>query len=165
MSRLQQFTTFYVDGLLCGIDVEAVQEVTPHLDVTRVPLAPAWIAGLTNLRSQIVTVIDLRCRLGLSQRPADCLANNVVIHGGPDKISLLVDEIAEVVGTEPEALEPPPEVLNERMRKNMSGVVKLDDRLLLVLDVEEVVKLDTDDSGAELDEQGRRFLRAEEDLQ
>ena len=66
----QQFCTFYINRLLFGVEVETVQEVIRHQEMTGVPLAPEVVAGLINLRGQIVTAIDLRRRLGVRDRPA-----------------------------------------------------------------------------------------------
>jgi chemotaxis signal transduction protein len=71
MSEATQLCTFFVDSLFLGIEVEKVQEITRYQQMTRVPLAPAVVGGLINLRGQIVTAIDLRRRLDLSDRPAE----------------------------------------------------------------------------------------------
>ena len=75
----QQFCTFYIQGLLFGVEVETVQEVIRHQEMTGVPLAPAVVAGLINLRGQIVTAIDLRRRLGVRDRHDGELPMNVVV--------------------------------------------------------------------------------------
>ena len=69
MAGKKQFSTFVVDRLLFGVEVEKVQEVIRYQEMTRVPLAPPVVKGLINLRGQIVTAIDLRRRLELSERP------------------------------------------------------------------------------------------------
>src|SRR4051812_36691478 len=107
-----QFCTFYLDGLLFGVEVERVQEVIRYQEMTPVPLAPAVVRGLINLRGQIVTAIDLRRRLELPEREGrQKLPINVVIRAGEEPISLLVDEIGEVVEEAENALEPAPPTL------------------------------------------------------
>ena len=85
MPATQHFITFYVGGLFCGIDAVQVQELTTRREMTPVPLAPAEIEGLINLRGESVTAIDLRRRLALVPRPAEQPPMNVVIRaeGGP----------------------------------------------------------------------------------
>src|ERR1700753_1262982 len=97
MTTERQFCTFFLDKLFFGVEVERVQEVIRYQEMTRVPLSPPVIAGLINLRGQIVTAINLRHQLGLSVRKSDELPMNVVIRRDDGPISLLVDEIGDVV--------------------------------------------------------------------
>jgi purine-binding chemotaxis protein CheW len=137
----QQFCTFYLDGLLFGIEVEKVQEVIRHQTMTRVPLAPKLISGLINLRGQIVTAIDLRLRLGLVERKANELPMNVVARCEDGAVSLLVDEIGDVVEVSEEAFEPPPDTLQGEVRRLVRGVYKLKDRLMQTLDIKAMVNI------------------------
>jgi len=129
----QQFCTFYLDGLFFGVEVEKVQEVIRHQTMTRVPLAPKLIGGLINLRGQIVTAIDLRLRLGLPERGDQALPMNVVVRSDDGAVSLLVDEIGDVVEVSEEAFELPPDTLQGEARELVRGVYKLPRRLLHVL--------------------------------
>lgn len=137
----QQFCTFFVDGHYCGLDVLKVQEVIRYQDMTRVPLARPVVRGLINLRGQIVTAIDLRRRLDLTDRPDDQLPVNVVVHTDDGAVSLLVDEIGDVLDVSEEDFERPPETLQGTVRELIRGAYKLDGRLLLILDVERAVNL------------------------
>ncbi len=137
----QQFCTFWLDGLLFGIEVEKVQEVIRHQAMTRVPLAPALIGGLINLRGQIVTAIDLRLRLGLPERKAGELPMNVVARSDDAAVSLLVDEIGDVVEVQEEQFEDVPQTMRQA-RDLIRGVYKLPDRLLLVLDTAQAVTVE-----------------------
>lgn len=139
MSDEHKFCTFTLDGLLFGVEVMKVQEVIRYLEMTRVPLAPSVVRGLINLRGQIVTAIDLRRRLGLTERPADQSPMNVVIRTDDEAVSLLVDEIGEVREVDESAFERPPETLRGVARELIRGAYKLKDRLLLVLDTEKAV--------------------------
>jgi purine-binding chemotaxis protein CheW len=141
MAVVKQFATFYLDRLLFGVEVAKVQEVIRYQEMTRVPLASSVVTGLINLRGQIVTALDLRRRLELSERAADCLPMNVVIRTGEEAVSLLVDEIGDVLDVADEIFEPPPETLQGVARELIRGVYKLKDRLLLVLDTEKTVKV------------------------
>lgn len=136
MAESQQFCTFSIDGLFFGVDVQQVQEVIRYQRMTPVPLAPNEVEGLINLRGQIVTAIDLRRRLYLSDRPAGELPMNVVIHDNDGALSFLVDEIGDVLEVQEEAFERIPETINEKVRDLIKGVYKLEGRLLLILDID-----------------------------
>ncbi|MFN8545606.1 MAG: chemotaxis protein CheW [Candidatus Binatia bacterium] len=141
MADVQQLCTFSVDGLLLGVEVEKVQEVIRHLASTRVPLAHPVVRGLINLRGQIVTAVDLRRRLELPDRPADVAALNVVIRTDDGTVSLLVDEIGDVIEVSEETFERPPDTVRGVTRELIRGVYKLKGRLLLVLDTIKTVRI------------------------
>ena len=136
MTHPQQFCTFYLDNFLFGIELLKVQEVIQHLELTEVPLAPFVVRGLMNLRGQIVIAVDLRRRLQLPERPPDKVPMNVVVRTGEDAVSLLVDEIVDVVEVGEETFERPPETLQSKVRTVILGVHKLEKRLMHVLDID-----------------------------
>jgi purine-binding chemotaxis protein CheW len=135
----RQYATFFVDGLFFGIDVLEVQEVLRYQEMTRVPLALDVIEGLINLRGQIVTAIDMRRRLNLKPRTSDQTPMNTVVRTEEGAVSLLVDEIGDVITTEAGDFERPPDNLNEGARELLQGVYKLKDRLLLILDTKKTI--------------------------
>lgn len=137
----RQYCTFHLGGLFLGVEVTRVQEVIRRQPSTPVPLASPVISGLMNLRGEIVTTIDLRRRLGLPDRSADQDPMNVVIRAEDGVVSLLVDEIGDVVEALDEAFEPSPSTLRSATRDVISGVYKLDRRLLLILDCDRVLDL------------------------
>ena len=92
-----QLATFRLDGDLYGVEVEHVQEVLRSQKLTRVPLAPPAVAGLINLRGQVVTAIELRERLGRSPRSQGTDAVVIVVRLHGEAVSLLVDSIADVI--------------------------------------------------------------------
>ena len=141
MTDSKQFSTYFLNGLFLGVEVLKVQEVIRYQEMTRVPLAPNMIQGLINLRGQIVTAIDLRRRLDLPPRPEGQLPMTVVVRSEDGAVSLLVDEIGDVVEIQDEAYERPPETLKGVARELVTGVYKLKDRLLLILDTERTVSL------------------------
>jgi purine-binding chemotaxis protein CheW len=134
-----QYCTFFVDGQYFGVDVLQVQEVIRYQEMTRVPLAPPVVRGLINLRGQIVTAIDLRRRLSLEDRPDDQAPVNVIIRTEDGAVSLLVDEIGDVLEVSEKQFEGPPETLQGTARELIRGAYKLKDRLLLILDTERAV--------------------------
>ena len=140
----RQFCTFVLDDLYFGVEVLKVQEVIRYQDMTRVPLAPGVVQGLINLRGQIVTAIDLRRRLELSERSGDARPMNVVVRTSDGVVSLLVDEIGDVVEVDDASFERPPDTISGAARALVTGVYKLKDRLLLALDVEQTTALEAE---------------------
>lgn len=134
MSR--QLATFVLDGARYGVDVLRVQEALRPQVRTPVPLAPAGVAGLVNLRGQVVLTIDLRTRLGLAPLTEDAEPMMVVVQVGGEAVSLLVDEIGDVIDVEDAQFETPPDTLDPALREVILGAYKLDHGLLLALDVE-----------------------------
>ena len=141
MTEKRQFSTFYVDGDFFGVEVEKVQEVIRYLEMTRIPLASQMVSGLMNLRGQIVTAIDLRKRLERGNRPEGTLPMSVIVRTGDGIVSLLVDEIGDVLEVDEECFEPPPETVRGVARELIRGAYKMDGALLLALDVEETVQI------------------------
>jgi purine-binding chemotaxis protein CheW len=135
MAASQQFCTFVLKQELFGVPVQQVQEVIRYQEMTRVPLVSEVVSGLINLRGQIVTAIDLRRCLGIGERPEGQLPMNVVVRTGDGPVSLLVDDIGDVIEVEPDLFEAPPETLRGEQRAMVRGVYKLADKLLLELDV------------------------------
>jgi purine-binding chemotaxis protein CheW len=131
--------TFLVDGQLFGVPTTEVMELARLPRLTRVPLAPPAVAGLLNLRGQVVTAVDLRTRLGLRARPAGQPAMNVVLQRVDVLVSLLVDQVGDVIELTEATFEPPPDTLRGLARELVRGVHKLPGQLLLLLDVDKVL--------------------------
>jgi len=137
----QQFTTFVLDGHLFGVEVETVQEVIRYQEMTRIPLAAGAVGGLINLRGQVITALDLRRRLGMPDRPDGQLPMNVVVRTEEGAVSLLVDQIGEVIETDAAHFEAPPDTVTAQAKDLIRGAYKLDNALLLALDVPRAVEL------------------------
>lgn len=137
-----QYATFTLGDYLYGVEVGRVQEVLRYQQCTPVPLAPAEVGGLINLRGQVVTAIDLRTRMGLPSRLGTQEPMNVVVRINGEAVSLLVDVIGGVVNVGDDSFEPPPDTLSGRQRELIRGAYKLEDRLLMALDVDRAVEAD-----------------------
>ena len=142
----RQFATFYIGGLFFGIDVLRVQEILCPQRMTPVPLAEEIVEGLINLRGQIVSAIDMRRRLNMECRKPDGESMNIVIHTDEGAVSLLVDEIGDVVEVDETTFEAPPENLTSNAKKLVSGVYKMRERLLLVIDTDRTLDLDINET-------------------
>jgi purine-binding chemotaxis protein CheW len=136
MASDEQVCTFLIDGSVFGVPVSQVQEVLRYQQMTVVPLAPAVVRGLLNLRGQIVMAVDLRRRLGVAARPPSDQPVNVVVRSADGVVSFLVDEIGDVIEVSDSTLEKPPETLQGPARSLIFGVHKLEGRLLHMLDAE-----------------------------
>lgn len=149
-AHCRQFVSFLIDDELLGVPVSLVQEVLTAQKIAPTPLARAEVAGLLNLRGQIVTAVNLRRRLGLPDRAADESSMNVVVRYQGESFSLLVDDVGDVISIDGVRPEPPPRTLDARWRNLVSGVIRLEDRLFIVLDLAAVLSLETNASrGAE----------------
>ena len=125
MADQKQFCTFYLDNHIFGVKVEQVQKVFRYQEVTKVPLAPPVVRGLINLRGQIITAIDLRRRLGMAPQPEDKLPMNVLLRTEDGVVSLLVDEIGDVLEVSEEGYERSPETIPQEFRELVLGVYKV----------------------------------------
>lgn len=141
MGSRVQFCTFTVDGHFFGVEVLKVQEVIRYQELTVVPLAPTVVAGLINLRGEVVTALDLRRRLELKERDKNLRPLNVIIRSNGNVTSLLVDEIGDVLQLDSDDFETTLETVSKIGRELIKGVYKLKGRLLLILDVDKTVEV------------------------
>lgn len=130
-----QLVTFAIDDATYGVPVDLVQETLGHQPRTFVPLAQPGVAGLVNLRGQVVLTVDLRPMLGLAPLAPGAEAMMVVVKVDGEAVSLLVDTVGEVLDVDESTFEGVPETLGAAMRALVVGVHKLDGKLILLLDV------------------------------
>ena len=138
-SQEREYATFYVGDVLLGIDIRAIQEINRNIELTRVPNAPAGVKGVMNLRGEVCTVIDLRSIFGMEHLETSPATRNLVVTSDGEHIGLLVDRIADVVTATDDELEAPPGHLNGIEDRFFSSVYKLEHKLLLIVDVDEVL--------------------------
>ncbi len=120
---------------LCGVPVLAVRDVLADQRIARIPLAPPEVAGNLNLRGRIVTAIDLRKRLHLPPREAGQAAMSLVTEQGNELYALQVDQVSEVVTLPAADLEPNPPTLPAIWAEHAEGIYRMENRLMVVLDV------------------------------
>jgi purine-binding chemotaxis protein CheW len=144
-SSVIEYVTFRVEEQWLGIPVLTVQEVLLPQTIADVPLSPPEVAGFLNLRGQIVTALDLRIRLDFATAgPAEPAARiNVVVRHEGELFSLLVDEVGDVLAVERAGVEPTPRTLPPAWRQLCSGIVSRDGELLVVLNVDAILRLDS----------------------
>lgn len=135
-----QFSTFRVDGRYYGVNVKLVQEITQAMPLTRVPLAPNYVAGLINLRGQIATAIGLRELFKLSASPDSASSINVICKSEGPLLALVVDEIGDVLEVEDKLFEPTPDTVSPVVAQFMSGVYKLPNEILSIIDIQKLIQ-------------------------
>ncbi len=134
-----QYVSFWVADQFLGVPVNVVQEVLNPQTIARTPRAGCEVAGLLNLRGQIVTAVNLRTRLGLPPLEADRQSMNVVVRYCGESFSLLVDEVGDVINATGDTLEAVPTTLDAHWKAVTSGVFRLENRLFVILDINAVL--------------------------
>jgi purine-binding chemotaxis protein CheW len=129
------YVTMTIADQLFGIPVLQVQDVLGHQRITRIPLAPSEVAGSLNLRGRIVTAVDVRLRLGLPPRERSDRDMSIVVDHRGELYSLMVDQVGEVMSVSAQSFERNPATLDPVWREVSAGIYRLQDRLLVVLDV------------------------------
>jgi purine-binding chemotaxis protein CheW len=134
-----QFSTFTIDNKLYGINVKMVQEITKAMPITPVPLAPYYIHGLINLRGQIATAVGLRELFKLKPAEAGQSKINVVCKTEGLLLSLIVDDVGDVLELEESQFESTPDTVSSHVNQFMNGVYKLPNNLLSIIDIQKLV--------------------------
>jgi len=136
---LRQFVSFIVGGEEFGVNILTVQEIIRPVDITRVPHAPDFVEGVINLRGRILPVIDLRTRFGFPERDRGEDTRIIVVEIGAQTIGFMTDAVQEVLRVDVTAIEPAPELAVGIDAGYLRGVAKLDERLLILLDLENLL--------------------------
>ena len=139
--KVSQLCGFKIGNGFYAISVLEVQEVIRPQPLTHVPSAPDYVRGLINLRGQIVTAISLRSLFGLKDDHRDEYMN-IIVRSGDSLYSLIVDEILDVIDVEDSTFENTPETLDEKIKRFINGVYKLDHKLLILLDLEKILNVE-----------------------
>lgn len=139
---INQLCGFKIGSGFYAISVLEVQEVIKPQQLTHVPSAPDFVIGLINLRGQIVTAISLRCLFGLEADKKDDHMN-IIVRSGESLYALMVDEILDVIDVEESTFEKTPETLDEKIGRFINGVYKLDHKLLIHLDLQKILDVES----------------------
>ena len=138
--KATELATFYIGDALCGMDILNIQEINKHMKVTKVPQAPEHVTGILNLRGQIITIINLGTKLGLSATRVTDGSRNIIVNSEDEFVGLLVDRISDVAVVDQDSVEPPPANISGIQGKFFEGVFKTEDNLIGILNVGEVLK-------------------------
>lgn len=136
-----QLVNFRIRDEEFGVDIGSVKEISRVIDITHIPQAPAFIKGVINLRGQVIAVIDLAKQFGLApQERLPETAKIIVIEIKGQRVGVLVDDVPEVLKIATENIEPTPELIQSKVKKDyIKGVGKLENRLIILLDLEKVL--------------------------
>lgn len=139
-----ELATFHVGDALCGMDILKVQEINKIMEMTIVPQSPDYVQGILNLRGQIVTIIDLGKKLGLGQTDLGSDPRNIIVNAPGEYVGLLVNKLSDVVAAEPDKIEPAPANMSGIQGSFFTGVYKTENKLIGVLDIKEVLRMETE---------------------
>ena len=137
--NLKEYVTAMIGGQLFGLSILRVQDVFIPERLTRVPLAPPEVAGVLNLRGRIVTLINMRCLLGLEQRSDTSPQMAIGVEARGESYGLLIDSVGEVLKLDDAAREPNPSNLDPRLARVSAGIHRLEGQLLMVVNVDRVL--------------------------
>lgn len=140
--ELIQLVSFRVGKEEFGVDILKVQEINRMLKITEVPNSPDFVEGVVNLRGRIIPVIDLRKRLSLDGREHDARTRIIVVDIVGNIVGFIVDEVNEVLRISEEIIESPPELVSQVDSDFITSVAKLDDRIIILLDLDALMKKD-----------------------
>ena len=137
--ELMQLVTFSIGEEEFGVDILKVQEIIRTMEITKVPKAPGFVEGVINLRGKVIPIIDLRRRFGLSSKEHDKHTRIIVIEINNMIVGFVVDSVSEVLRIPASTVEPPPAGVAGMESEYISGVGKLQDRLLILLDLDRLL--------------------------
>ena len=137
-----QLVSFNIGSEEFGVDILKVQEINRMVEITRVPQAPHYVEGVINLRGKVIPIIDLRKRFGLELKEQDKNTRIVVVDIGGNIMGMIVDSVSEVLRLPANTVEPPPDLVTGINSEYINGVAKLEDRLLIFLDLSKVVDME-----------------------
>ena len=139
---LLQLVTFSIGSEEFGVDILKVIEIIRTMEITKVPKAPAFVEGVINLRGLVIPIIDLRRRFGLAEKAGESDTRIIVIEINGMSVGFVVDSVSEVLRIPANTVEPAPPVVAGVDSDYISGVGKLEDRLLILLDLDKLLSAD-----------------------
>ncbi|MHB0913423.1 MAG: chemotaxis protein CheW [Armatimonadota bacterium] len=135
----EQLVVFELASESYGVDIGAVNTIIRMQEITEIPRSPEFVEGVINLRGSIIPVIDLRRRFGLSAGEETKASRIVVVEAGGQMIGMVVDAVTETLRLSQDAIEPPPPVATTMDSEYVRGVGKLENRLVILLDLNKVL--------------------------
>lgn len=136
-----QIVTFRVGEEEFSVSILKVQEIIRMSEITKVPRSPDFVEGVINLRGKVIPVIDLRKRFGLPTAERDNDTRTIVVDCEGKVVGLIVDSVTEVLRLSKNTVEPPPDIVGGVDSEYISGVGKLEDRLVILLDIDKVLSV------------------------
>lgn len=140
-NELIQLVTFKIGNEEFGVDIFKVREINKMMQITKVPESPMYVEGVVNLRGNVTPIVDLRKRLGVVENETTEKTSIIVVELGKTAVGLIVDEVKEVLRIQSTITEAPPELVAGVNSEYITSVAKLDDRLLILLDLNKILSL------------------------
>jgi len=134
-----QLVSFHLADETYGIEITKIREIILMGEITRIPQTPHYVKGLINLRSTVIPVIDLRARFGLAENELTDESRIMVLNVGTRTIGIIVDAVSEVLRVTNDQIAPAPPTVASLGNEYLNGLVKLDDQLLILLDIEKIL--------------------------
>ena len=141
VDELLQLVSFNIGSEEFGVDILKVQEINRMVEITKVPQAPHYVEGVINLRGKVIPIVDLRKRFNLELKEYDKNTRIVVVDINGNILGMVVDSVSEVLRLPANTIEPPPEIVTGINSEYIKGVAKLEDRLLIFLDLSKVIDM------------------------
>lgn len=138
--ELLQLVSFTIGQEEFGLDIQSIQEINRMVEVTHVPNAPDFVSGVINLRGKVIPIIDLRKRFGFPSKESDKNTRIIVVELGNTIVGFVVDAVREVLRIPKSITEPPPPIIAGIGAEYVTAVGKLEDRLLILLDLERILQ-------------------------
>ncbi|BCY17973.1 chemotaxis protein CheW [Leptolinea sp. HRD-7] len=138
----QQLVVFELANEHYGVDISSVESIIKMQEITRIPHSPSFVEGITNLRGLVLPVIDLRKRFGLEAQEASRDSRIMVVAMGNVKVGMIVDAVSEVLRVPSESIEPPPSMTTTSKANFITGIAKLNDLLVILLDLSKILTTD-----------------------
>ena len=140
---LLQLVVFQLGGEEFGVEIMQVQEIIRMPEITRIPQSPEYVEGVINLRGKIIVVINLDTKFDLHSKELDDDSRIIIVEVGDNVVGMVVDSVSEVMRLASSSVEPAPEIISTKIKADyLKGVGKLDERLLILLDLERVLNED-----------------------
>jgi purine-binding chemotaxis protein CheW len=138
----QQLVVFELAKEHYGVDISMVESIIKMQEITRIPQSPAFVEGITNLRGIVLPVIDLRKRFGFESKAESRDSRIMVVALGSMKVGMIVDAVSEVLRVQSESIEPPPSMTATSRMNFITGIAKLDEILVILLDASKILSTD-----------------------
>jgi purine-binding chemotaxis protein CheW len=142
---IYQLVTFHLENEEFAVNILNIQGINRMVEITKIPNSPEFVEGIINLRGKVIPIVDLRKRLGMPQKEYDNETRFIVVEFSKRVIGFVVDSVHEVLRINKNIIEPPPKMVAGIETDYITAVGKLDDRLLILLDLEKVLSLDQKD--------------------
>jgi len=142
---IRQLVVFNIDDEEFGIDINFVNSIEKPLEIFKIPNVPAFIEGLINLRGKVHTVINLRKRLNLPTREFDESTKIIIVNANSSIVGFIVDEVKKIIRVDDDTIEGAPPVISSLKEKFISGVAKIDGRVIIILDPSGIITIEEND--------------------